>query len=296
MRAKKAPAKRSVEKQEGPTKTAKPHRDKQADGVADALTALTHTVAEQHQTDRQQEAREDRGKRYREYATIALLVLTTAGLFVQAVVFYRQLGEMQKVYAPIAEQAKATRESYVSVQRAFVSDVRFALIPKAIKDGKPGYWEPKVTIQNSGATPTKALEYAIAYVPAPKQAGDPGILIDSPPGFVTPTSGKLTVGPHARAELALQLLTFQPDPPDTNSQTEWFSSKGVLTGVVRYRDQFLDSDLHVTKFCFVIWLTTEARIYPLLCPHWNCSDDDCEAEEEEQRAARVKSPPPAPKP
>jgi hypothetical protein len=76
-------------------------------------STLTNAVAAERKADREQQQRSERGKSFREWATIALLFITAG--FVLG-----QLREMQKVYAPIAEQAQYTRESYVAVQRAFV--------------------------------------------------------------------------------------------------------------------------------------------------------------------------------
>ncbi len=256
MRPKKPPAKRSVEKQ--------------------ALSALAHTIANQHEADRQQEAREDRGKRYREYATIALLVLTTAGLFVQAVVFYRQLGEMQKVYAPIAEQAKATRESYASVQRAFISNVRLELRPESNSDGKPGYWTVHLTVQNSGATPTKNLEYVSGYFRAPAQIGDPEELFSLPAEWLKITKGALTIAPQSDVEIQNPAIFGLAS---ANNDPRYNMISGFLAGAIRYHDQFIGSEIHITKFCFQILDNSKLLSFP--CSRWNCSDDDCETNKEQ---------------
>lgn len=282
---KKVPALRSVHQKKRPAKAAKARRSDKREPIADSISALENTIATERDADRKQQKRSERGKSFREWATVILLFVTAGFVF-------GQWREMQKVYEPIAEQARYTRESYAAVQRAFISDARLALIPKAITDGKPGYWEPKLTVHNSGPTPTKALEYALAFVPTPKRAGDPGILFDAPPSFVNPIRGKVTIGPHATAELALNLLTFQADSANQGSQTEWFSPRGVLTGAIRYRDQFSQSDLHITKFCFAVWETTQSRIYYLLCQHWNCSDDDCKIEEKEEETKANQEPQP----
>jgi hypothetical protein len=268
---KKAPALRSIKQKNPSTSAAKARQDDKREPIADSIAALKKTIATERDADRKQQERSERGKALREWATIILL-------FVTAGFVLGQWFEMKKVYAPIAEQARSTRESYAAVQRAFITDVRLELIPRDIKSGMPDYWEPRLTIRNSGGTPTKGLQYAVAYIETPKQAGDPIILLDSPPDWAKPRVGRLTIAPNATAEIPLELAAFAvPDLGELGVRS--LQMFGVVTGAIRYRDQFVGSEPHVTKFCFRISASPTQAIY-ILCERWNCSDDDCEADAE----------------
>lgn len=76
-----------------------------------AISRLTFATKNSSQTLIEKESP---GKALREWATLLLLIATTVGV-------YWQVHEMIKVYLPIQEQADATRESFASVQRAFVT-------------------------------------------------------------------------------------------------------------------------------------------------------------------------------
>jgi hypothetical protein len=184
---------------------------------------------------------------------------------------------MQKVYGPIAEQAKATRESYVAIQRAFVSDVRLNLIPQAIKDGKPEYWDAKITVQNSGGTPTKDLEFVSIYARWPVSMGDPEEQFGKRLDWTRIVSGRITIGPHSAAEIA---LPAHFGLSSANEEPNYSFPIAAFGGAIRYRDQFAGSAIHITKYCFIVWVLGTTGLIHQPCPHWNCSDDDCKTDKE----------------
>jgi hypothetical protein len=112
------------------------------------FVALIDTIRREGQANRKEESREDRGKRFREYLTLFFVIATTAGVFYQAYIFGGQLTEMkssgeqtglliennaklaiaagkqadaaEKQAIAMGEYAKATRDSLVASQRAWV--------------------------------------------------------------------------------------------------------------------------------------------------------------------------------
>ena len=111
----------------------------------------------------------------------------------------------------------------MEVQRAFITDVRLELIPREVTDNKPAYWLPKLTVANSGATPTRGLEYVVTFVHTPDTAGDPGDLFTLKPKHLRLERGRLTIGPHSTTEISLDpLLAFASQGSKEGEQTEWF--------------------------------------------------------------------------
>jgi hypothetical protein len=220
--------------------------------------------------------------------------LVTAGLVLG------QLREMQRVYAPIAEQARYTRESYVAVQRAFVSDARLELVKQTSSD-----WVPKVTVRNSGGSPTKGAEYVAVYTATGAKVRDPESWFGTPTDVWRITAGSMTIGAQGTSEVLLPAVTFRPlesEPRSTGEQKKswFFAPLGTLVGAIRYHDHFSSTETHVTKFCFWIWATTsdaapeipaDNLVYAMSCPYWNCSDEDCESDrkayEEKQKIGKT---------
>lgn len=263
------PASRSVKQKKRPARAAKGRNTDKRDPVADAISALADTVSTERAADRKQQERSDRGKGLRETLTIVLL-------FVTAALVFGQFREMQKVYAPIADQAEATRESYASVQRAFVSDVRVHLDPKEIEGGKPSYWMPRITVRNSGATPTRDLRYVSVYNRSPSSPGDPEGWFEAEVSITRILKGRITIGPQSEAEVPTPVVSFrlpEAQPPEVYTQ-----SVGTLTGAFVYGDQFTRSQLHTTKYCFVVLASSAGFVFTTPCDHWNCSDDDCKTD------------------
>ncbi|MFD0985652.1 hypothetical protein [Methyloligella solikamskensis] len=203
-----------------------------------------------------------------------------------------QLREMRRAYEPLVKTAEYTRESYVAVQRAFVSDVRLDMTLFKKEDGK-STWAPELTARNSGGTPTKGLKYVVHYVQWPDAwPADPAEAFDAEENVFRLTKGSMTVGPQATFELISPGITF----------TTWLSSdkhsvtveqRGILVGAIRYHDRFSPTP-HTTRFCFHVAVSTWGDIFHFPCEYWNCSESDCDhqeqAMEEDERKARENPP------
>lgn len=270
---KKAPALRSVHQKKRPAKAAKAGYGHKREPVANAIATLTNAVAAEREADRTQQNRRERGREIREWVTLILLIITAGFVF-------GQWREMQRVYAPIAEQARFTRESYASIQRAFVSDARLEMVPKKDENGTLLYWEPRITVQNSGATPTRALEYVGIFRNPPNRASDPDGWFGEPatPGKLV--KARLTIGPHSTVELLTPNRTVGRMPKKADDPTVWLEFSGVIMGAIKYSDVFDSTDSHITKFCFQILRNNVDEIFSYPCEHWNCSDEDCKANKE----------------
>lgn len=86
------------------------HADDQF-GSSPDFRALIHTIRREGRAYRREEQREDSGKRFREWITIALITLTLAAVSYQVY-------EMIKVYEPIKGQAEAARIAADATKRA----------------------------------------------------------------------------------------------------------------------------------------------------------------------------------
>lgn len=143
------------------------------------LSAIVDAIRTEGRASRAEERREDRGKRLREWITIALLAIT-------AFVIWKQVREMERAYQPIEEQAAATKkaaeaalkqaaasqtaadaslkqvqdaESALTLaQRAWVGPSNAALTA-APQPGKPA--DLAITYQNSGREPALNLIYDV---------------------------------------------------------------------------------------------------------------------------------------
>ena len=162
-----------------------PRRNRIKNGVV-GISAFINAYRHQQETNRQQEKREDRGKTFRDYATLLFVVLTTCGIFYQAIIFSGQLSEMQssgeqtakliganaKLAEAAANQADAaakqadamvaavevSRESLIAAGRAWVGP-RLAKITSPMEAGKP--IELAIEYANSGREPALDFVYSL---------------------------------------------------------------------------------------------------------------------------------------
>lgn len=238
--------------------------------IANAISTLTRTITAERKADRKQRQRSEFGRILREWVTIILLFVTGAFVF-------GQLREMQKVYWPIVRQAEATRESYVAVQRAFVSDVRLDFVRDDSVSGKLAGWFPKVTVTNSGGTPTRGLRYVVVYarwlLGPPK---DPEPWLDALPDTFRVVKGSMTIGPQGTAEILTPVVSLITPIPVSDSAVVSVEPRGMFAGAIRYMDQFSKTERRITKFCYLLNASSDKRIFSQPCPNWNCSDKDCE--------------------
>jgi hypothetical protein len=262
---KKAPALRSVKQKKRPVRSAKRGPTNQREPIADALSALENTIATERDADRKQQERGERGKAFREWATILLLSITAG--FVLG-----QWSEMRRVYAPIADQAQAARESYAAVQRPFVN-ASLKLIPDP---ARPGYWFAYLILENTGQTPTRGLEYVTAFV---KGWQDPERWFDHEHDVLNVVKGKLAIGPHSTVKVTLPAAVWGMRAGDVPAGKD-SRYVGTIIGAIRYSDYFSGSRKHITKFDFQL-SDTKFGILALPLPKFNCSDDDCDEDKKQ---------------
>jgi len=196
-----------------------------------------------------------------------------------------------------------TRESYTTTQRAFVtvSGVEAHSTPR----GSDPLFMMTPIIENSGATPTNRLEYSYSIGPVgmrptpwlkefypgvkvPLAPSDPEFLFkmmmdarEKVPNFTNDDFPRRDiVGPKSR------ISVDSPSIQLAESNIKCYSAMGleyVISGVIQYYDIFPKSPMHQTKFCFIIYPSTDSSgvFQPRYshCSHWNCADDECKIDE-----------------
>lgn len=230
---------------------------------------------------------------------------------VTALIFQNQLDAMKAA-------DRTTRKSFTEVQRAFI--VVSGLQDENVKDANGKITAIKFTpiIRNSGNTPAKEVtwvtldpfnvihslhfrEFQFAANPI-----DPDSFLETPED-IAPV-GRAILGPH-------DTLPLLPEFP-INDRTFQMIVGGRISkfyfGTIHYLDLFSAKE-RTTKYCYTInsFMTggdgieltgpaikvPAARPFPVLCPHWNCADDQCTAdkqryEEETERIPKWTPPPP----
>jgi hypothetical protein len=154
--------------------------------IAKAISALKDAITNEANTDRKEYRREDKGNKLIQIATLLFVILTTVGIFYQAVIFSGQLSEMKsngeqtgqliganaKLAEAAAKQAEAadkqanatiaavevSRESLIAAGRAWVGP-RLAKITSPIEVGKP--IELTIEYANSGREPALDFVYSV---------------------------------------------------------------------------------------------------------------------------------------
>jgi hypothetical protein len=218
--------------------------------------------------------------------------------------------ETQKQATAAIEGNKISRESFTSVQRAFITiDGLDISAIKSVEGGEITHWMFKTIIKNSGNTPTKDMRWAHGG----EAAGPVGEPIRTAPGMPLPTTAH---DPDMMYDNIIHMRQYAPRAllgPQTKLPIEVGGfgiplielrkiSKGeavyFIVASIHYHDVFKGSPEHITKSCFRIGAAIESddTIKPSygLCPHWNCADDECEndrREYEEEMAAKSKPSP-----
>ena len=133
--------------------------------------ALIQTIRREGRAYRKEEQREDRGKRFREWTTIALIALTFIAICYQ-------VHEMIKVYDPIRDQAIAANKSATATNKSATASAKVAedseksLIAGSrawvgptdakITSGAPGEGQPVkvvISVRNSGREPARDVRW-----------------------------------------------------------------------------------------------------------------------------------------
>jgi hypothetical protein len=223
--------------------------------------------------------------------TIALIGVGLSQLFV----YWRQAKIMDK-QAQISSDQNAIS---TSTQRAFVTAVELKIEARqqAGKNGVPSiaYWWLTPVVKNSGTTPTQGLRVVPIVSDfsdlvseawfARAQVSSAGVMGRVPmAGPQDPLDGvevnridgtHLVLGPQAAAPIGGVGI-----PQSSLSKID----KVYVYGVATYRDIFPHSKEHVTKYCYVLGstfgLSDLNKLTPPygLCDHWNCADEECDAD------------------
>jgi hypothetical protein len=234
-------------------------------------------------------------------ATIGLSLLSFCGL--------QDSRKTADIQAGLTRQSnRINREAFTAVQRAFVT-VRDVKIENVLgPDGKTAFWSLTPIIQNSGNTPTKNLNFMIMqtipiggiFTFGPnkgdkptfhatgeicQEPGDPDEHLSLMP---KPGVGHAPLGPHV--ELPVSVI------PGLNIGINLLRAIAAkqelyyISGVFHYDDIFPGSPPHETKFCYQLIAVTPVNggIRPeyRLCQHWNCADDECVRDRDDEQIER----------
>jgi hypothetical protein len=124
------PAQNSTEKKDDAGPEERHREDNKRNGPSADFAALINAIAAEGQANRAEEKREDRGKSFRDWLTLAFVIATTAGVFYQAHIFAEQRDEMHtaseqteqliKTNAKLAEIA--SQQASAAVKQAEATD------------------------------------------------------------------------------------------------------------------------------------------------------------------------------
>lgn len=266
----------------------------------------------QRRTEKEHQSATDRASRSTAWATWAIAILTFATIGVgisQWIVFNRQLGEMRATresadnsftaqLAVMQAQTKAIEGQLDQMrmqQRAFITASAFRIekLDQSSRNDK-SCWRFTPIIINTGVTPTKNMrmftrvtyepQFTLPFGGLFNYAGITSLIFaPSDPDRVF-----RRFSPWTRSVLGPKQEL--PDPPgnDTVCLTEQSGGnpfapwRYYASGVIHYNDTFPGTQEHITKYCF--WIQARAdgdafKATPVLCSHWNCADDECEADE-----------------
>lgn len=143
----------------------------EASGPSRDMATLIEVIKTEGRAYRGEEQREDRGKKFREWVTIALLAATLIAVF-------WQVHEMIRVYGPVRDQAEASKKSadaatrsLVQAQRAWVGPLNAALTAEPTV-GKP--IEATIQYQNTGREPASDFIYDVQALSVAKDEDQNG--------------------------------------------------------------------------------------------------------------------------
>jgi hypothetical protein len=211
-----------------------------------------------------------------------------------------------KQWSAMTESNKINRESFTSVQRAFIaiSDVE---VTPLYTSGEITHWALRVNVENSGNTPTVDLNVMPnnTFFPIGKQDGwnQPylGIKLPEVPGdpedirVVLKRGGislQALIGPHVKYPIASIGLPAAKGAPNGIEDVLAGHTRAFTYGAIHYHDIFEATREHVTKYCYGIGAEetkdgVRPRAYP--CSHWNCADDECKQDKSAYEAEVTKA-------
>ena len=209
-----------------------------------------------------------------------------------AVFTFVTIGVGTAQYFALKRADETTRESFTAVQRPFIVPLELRITPMTDIRKKITHWLFQASIRNSGNTPAKDLVVFTTFAETPLAVDDGGLklpdvpLIDpavqldrglGTPAFVGPQV-TIPIGQIGGAGIPLSHIQ------------EIVSGKllAYVTGAIRYKDRFKETEPHITKFCYRIGVSRDDKgiLTPAygLCRHWNCADDECDGDKARYRA------------
>lgn len=124
------------------------------------VSAFIGAYKNEQETNRRQEGNEDRSRRWREWATLLFVILTTGGIFYQDFVLTKSDDAIHTSAAAAktaADAAKGTVEANIASERA-----RLFLLPSFIRSG-PQDPDPKIGFQITNMGRTAALVAGLSF-------------------------------------------------------------------------------------------------------------------------------------
>ena len=206
------------------------------------------------------EKREDRWESFREWATVALLVCTTVGVF-------WQVHEMMKVYGPIRDQAIANQQSAAAAKLAAEASrdavnlarttAEIQLRPyvfieaNGLKTTADGL-EADLVAKNVGQTPAYRAHVRglVRVVDFPLKSGEvPARFEDGPKSaaFHIPHHNTNVLGPGRELRFASASRSF--DPRDMAEVKRGGTKRILVAGMFYYSDVYRAT--HYTKYCML---------------------------------------------
>ncbi len=276
------------------------------------ISALADTISNEAKTNRQEQAKEDKFNRYIDIATLVFVMITALLVWKQNEISYDAMIDTRKAATEQQRLANENniinREAYTRVQRAFLLVDELKVNPIKDENGYIKKWEYTPIIRNSGNTPATKVDYIIldpnmdhiarpddvarnmdhitynmiSYkIKAPQDPHD--VLVNPSPAMKSRIIINGIVGPQREIEGIGNYWGFHILPADLVSNKLLSGQFGeFIFGSIRYVDIF--NQEHVTKFCFSLGgVVTENGVSrpddPVRCLHWNCIDEQCEADE-----------------
>jgi hypothetical protein len=217
------------------------------------------------------------------------LVLATIALFISG---ERNVDAARDSSKAAKDSADVAREALVSTNRAFISPKFISTLSHRFDDAKDKYWYSIIPIwENSGNTPTRDMTiYVNSYFePTPM-----------PPDFRFPPfigSKKIPIFAGPKATFGGSFIGKTGDElAEVKAGTKFF----YMWGEARYRDIFVDTPEHITRFAYQVTVLGDPTKAPspdnviqmttTILPRHNCADEECERQDQETKNAGLSEP------
>jgi hypothetical protein len=240
-------------------------------------------------------------------ATI-VLAMVTVGLGLIAYWQYQSLTNQGTILFRQVKDDEATN-------RATITVAGMKTVTENDSDGRIGNVSFIPIIKNTGHTPTRNLEFVMVdpwYEGVFGIRSERGVPRDPARDLPRDPSFLLSFRNEVFDVLGRQTYPLGPDTelppalPPTKIGSELFGKirsgqfGHFYYGIVRYKDVFDSSTIHITKYCFSInnevmgdgGLSGTGRTpFYTICKHWNCTDEECERDSREYEEETKIAPP-----